>query len=180
LGFILFSLILLLVNSLPIEKNLTNFNRNLRYDKSQFIIEEKEIEDIQSKLKEYLSNSDKFIINHSNKDNFITIFSNVTQVNGEFLFNQFAEENKAKTLQKTIDEINNIKAKNNDKWTFNSLTNRFDLPEEMKTYSDYYKWKIIQGILRTMDKFPIKKSDSFNKNKHFLLPEDIKILSPPI
>ena len=49
----------------------------------------------------------------------------------------------------------------------------------VKSFSDYYKWKLISALMKTMDKFPIIKNIK-DTDKHFLFPEDIKIINPPI
>ena len=52
-------------------------------------------------------------------------------------------------------------------------------------YPDYYKWKLVSSILKSMNKFPIYKLNKKIKerfdwiNKDFVYPDEVSIITPP-
>ena len=99
-------------------------------NKKKFELEEKRIILLQNKLSEYLKNTDQFINSNSNKDIFIALFSNFTQMNGEILYHQYMNERHNKDIQNLIDKLNNFQSNNNEKWYYDTLSNKFSLPDD--------------------------------------------------
>ena len=106
--------------------------RKMSIDKKKFELEEKKIVNLQNQVSEYLKNPDQFISANTNKDNFIAVFSNFTQVNGEILYDQYIHDRHNKDIQNLIDHLNNFQSNNYDKWTYDTISNKFILPEESK------------------------------------------------
>lgn len=88
--------------------------------------------DIHSLMKDYIINPQQFLMSHSNKDNFIAIFSNFTHSNGEEIYKDFIEGRYQKDVQSMLDNLNNFKVKYVDKWEYDTLRGRFNLPDESK------------------------------------------------
>jgi hypothetical protein len=140
-------------------------------------------------LSSYLVNPQQFILSHSNKDNFIAIFSNFTRLNGEVLYNEYIESKHHKDIQFQLDDLNNFKFKNVMSWEFDNIRKNFVLPDEIRSYPDFYKWQMIISIMKTMQKIPaIRKDESLSllrKNKNLrngmslVFPDEIKIIDPP-
>ncbi len=99
-------------------------------NKRQFQLEEKRINSLQQKLMDYIKNPDQFLSNNPNKDIFIALFSNFTHMNGEILYNQYIKDRHNKDIQNLIDRINNFQSSNSDKWFYNTLSNKFSLPDD--------------------------------------------------
>lgn len=72
-----------------------------------------------------------FISNHSNKENFITIFSNFTKSDGNLIFRSYIENNKQE-LQNVIDKINNLQNNNIFTWEYDVQKKKFIIPDESK------------------------------------------------
>jgi hypothetical protein len=81
---------------------------------------------------EYIDNSDVFLSSHSNRENFIAMFSNFTKINGEGLYQSYIQATYKKGPQYVIDKMNNIGSKNVDKWEYDTNLKKFKLSEESK------------------------------------------------
>ena len=168
-------------------RNLEKINySNKNSNNLNLVSSAKKLENI---LSSYLANPQQFILTHSNKENFIALFSNFTRLNGEVLYNEYIESKHHKDIQYQLDDLNNFKFKNVMNWEFDHNNKNFILPDEIKNYSDFYKWQMIISIMQTMHKIPTIKMDESlllkRKNKNLrnsmslVFPDEIKILDPP-
>ena len=89
---------------------------------------------VEDKVKEYLQMPQQYISTHSNKENFIAIFSNFTKLNGEVILNEYVENNKGKDIQSMIDNINQIKNKHLTRWEYDTQKGKFVLPDDSKDF----------------------------------------------
>lgn len=99
---------------------------------------------METNLKEYLNNPQGFISTHNNKENFVTIFSNFTRLNGEILFNEYYNKKYNGDIQIMLDNLNNIKQKNLNDWDFDIIKRKFALPDDSKFY--FFKFLFSEGI----------------------------------
>ena len=67
-------------------------------------------------------------------DNSPSYFSNFTQMNGKIMFDQYINDKHNKDIQNLIDNLNNFQSNNNDKWIYDTINNKFVLPEESKIH----------------------------------------------
>jgi len=100
-----------------------------RLFKSRNVIRD-EIKNYENDYKEYLNNPNQYITTHSNKDIFITIFSNYTKLDGLQLYNNFINSDRRNDMQFKIDKINNLNSRNIDKWQYDSIIKKFRLSED--------------------------------------------------
>lgn len=134
-------------------------------------ITNQELYSLQQKFKE---NEDEFIKNHSNKENFIVIFSNYTQKDGRILYKEYKDKKLNNSIQDILDNLNKIQIESDKDFEFDSLNNRFIASSSVKNYPDYFKWKMIISILKTMKQK--QKNDSSSSSLMF---NDLKIIDPP-
>jgi hypothetical protein len=88
------------------------------------------VKNYENDMKEYVNNPDEYITKHSNKDIFITIFSNFTKLDGLQLYNNFINSDRRNDMQFKIDKINNLNSRNVDKWQYDSIIKKFRLSED--------------------------------------------------
>ena len=122
--------ILLYITQIVINKYVSkNLKENI-FD----LIEEEELKfsKVEDPVKEYVDNPNQYISTHSNKENFIAIFSNFTKLNGEILYEEYVDKNIKKDLQNIIDNINQRKTKHLTKWEYESSKRKFILPDDSK------------------------------------------------
>jgi hypothetical protein len=91
-----------------------------------------EVQKLEKTIREYLSNPAKFILTNSNKENFISIFSNFTKMNGEEIYEEYIATKYHKDLQSILDDINGIKFKNVNGWNYDHVMKKFILPDDGK------------------------------------------------
>lgn len=84
--------------------------------------------------KEYLNNPSKFLVNHSNEENFIAVFSNFTNSNGRELYNSYMQDVYLKDIQTILDDINNVKRGYGSKWKFDPVRKKYILPDKSKMF----------------------------------------------
>ena len=135
-NFYLFILFCFLIKANTITWDTTNSNINSIYDgsKDEFL-KAKQMEDL---LKSYNDNPGEFITSHSNKENFITIFSNFTRLNGEILYEEYIESKHHKDIQSVLDNLNKLNSKGNvNNWDFDPKKGKFIVTDESKIYLIY-------------------------------------------
>jgi hypothetical protein len=163
----------------------TQIKQTMNAIQGDLIVSVKKMEDL---LSSYLANPQQFILSHSNKENFIAIFSNFTRLNGEVLYDEYLESKHHKDIQSQLDDLNNFKIRNVNNWEFDSTRGKLVLSDEIRNYPDYYKWQMIVSIMKSMNKIPaIRKNENlFIKNKNLrssmslVFPDEVKIMDPPL
>lgn len=86
-----------------------------------------------------MENSDKYILTHNNKDNFIFVFNNYTKADGETIYKNYIQNNYRKDINSVLDNLNNIKNSNTDTWDYDLIKGKFILPDE-SNFSIYFKF----------------------------------------
>ena len=127
----------------------STYSLNLRNTNTQAIqntIQSKKTEDdllIPKLISDYTIDPENFLKTHNNTDIFITLFSNTKfKVNGKDLYDQFIKSKYNDDMQTTIDKMNNLE-NSNEKWSFNPLKKKFELPEDSK----YIKYLLYNYII---------------------------------
>ncbi len=86
---------------------------------------------MQTLLQAYLKDYRAYLTSHNNRQNFVAVFSNFTRLNGDLLYDQYVS--KQRDMQSLMDDINNIKIRNLDKWEYDAAKRKFVLPDDSKS-----------------------------------------------